>query len=246
MKAILMAAGLGSRLAKNLDRPKCTFQIGGIPLLYRTVSMLKENGIQVSVVVGYKKEVIFRLLREFDITYYFNPFFRATNSMASLWFAREELYGQEDIILANADVFWEQAILDDILTEHRSAVLMGDKLRTEKGDYFFETLDDKLIGFGKEMDVERRSCEYVGIAKIAGSFTSAFREHLQSLIDKEYYHLWWENVLYEYCNTDPVFVRDVDGKFWGEIDSMQDYNRIEAYCRTRMREYAAAERGLNT
>lgn len=220
MRAILMAAGLGTRLAKDLDRPKCAFEVGGIPLIYRTVSMLRKNGIDVSIVVGYKKEALFKLLQDFDITYYFNPFFRATNSMASLWFARKELHIGEDIILANADVFWEQSILDDIMGENRPAVLLGDKTRIEEGDYFFETSDGKLVDFGKQMEIERRSCEYVGIAKLKSDFVPIFLEHLKRLIDREYYHLWWENVLYEYCAVSPVFVRDVGGKFWGDRKSV--------------------------
>ena len=229
MKAILLAAGLGSRLARNLEQPKSTFEVGGVPLLYRTVSMLKDNGIAVSIVVGYKKEYIFDVLKEFDIKYYYNPFYRVTNSMASLWFAREELTDGEDVILANADVFWEQGILDILLNDKHDAVLLGDRSKIDVGDYFFNTDGDRLVAYGKELDISERTCEYVGLAKISAGFVSTFAGNLQTLLDKEQYHLWWENALYEYNKKYPVFIEDVDGKFWGEIDSIQDYNRICTY-----------------
>ena len=229
MKAILMAAGVGSRLAQNYNYPKSTMKIGGTPLIRRTVSMLKENGISVSMVVGYKKEIIQDLLKDFDVKYYYNPFFRVTNSLGSLWFAKEEFDCKEDIVLANADVFWDQGIADIIKSDKNDAVLLGDKSRIDVGDYFFELEGDLIKGYGKELPPERRSCEYVGVAKLSENFVRPFLNNMKSLIDKEMYHLWWENALYEYSQQYPIHVRDVGGKFWGEIDSIQDYNRICTY-----------------
>lgn len=229
MKAVLMAAGVGSRLAQNYDKPKSTMKIGGISLLQRTVSMLNDNNISVSIVVGYKRHVIFEQLKDYNVNYYYNPFFRVTNSLGSLWFAKEELDCEEDIILANADVFWEQGILDIIKNNNDDIVLLADKSRTDVGDYFFEVKNGVVSAYGKELEPERRSCEYVGVAKLSHNFVPAFLNNMQSLIDKEFYHLWWENALYEYCRQYPVHVQDVNGVFWGEIDSIQDYNRICAY-----------------
>ena len=37
MKAVLMAAGVGSRISRTIDRPKSTLEVGGEPLIRRTV-----------------------------------------------------------------------------------------------------------------------------------------------------------------------------------------------------------------
>lgn len=229
MRAILMAAGVGSRLAKDLDRPKSTWEIGDTPLIKKTVKMLTDNGIKVSIVVGYKKEFIFEILKDYPVTYYYNPFFRATNSLGSLWFARQELQAGEDVILANADVFWEQDILDILLANDKEAMLLGDNTRVVVGDYHFKTVDGMLVEYGKDLSIQSRSCEYVGIAKIKSSFLPTFYQHIEELIEKEAYHLWWENALYEYCKEFPVYIEDVQGLFWGEIDYIEDYNRIRRH-----------------
>lgn len=229
MKAILMAAGVGSRLAKDLDKPKCCWEVGNEPLIVHTVKLLMENNIDVSMIVGYKKEKIMEVLKDYPVKFYYNPFFRATNSLGSLWFAKEELGSKEDILLGNADVFYEQNILDLLMESEHDAVLLGDKTRVSVGDYFFQTEGDMLIGYGKDMKLSKRSCEYVGLARIKGNFVPTFKQHMLELIDQEMYHLWWENVLYEYCKENPIFIKDVEGNFWGEIDYIQDYNRIRNY-----------------
>lgn len=60
MKAVILAAGIGTRL-KHLtkDMPKVMIEFVDKPLLEYIVSILKENGIEeIVVIVGYKKEAI--------------------------------------------------------------------------------------------------------------------------------------------------------------------------------------------
>ncbi len=55
MKAILLAAGVGSRIAKNIDgQPKSMLHVGDKPLLIHTTELLLKNNIEVVVITGYK------------------------------------------------------------------------------------------------------------------------------------------------------------------------------------------------
>lgn len=226
MKAILMAAGVGSRLGQAVSGPKCTLDVVGTPLIRRTVKMLRTQNIEVAVVVGYKKEAVFQALKGLDVQYYFNPFYKVTNSMASLWFARDFLNGADDVILGNADVFWEKDILELIYLEKRDAVVLVDRSRADSGDYFFQIEDGCIAAYGKELSREERNCEYVGLAKLRASFLPGFQERMDKCVEDEIYNLWWENVLYHYIEEFSVYALDVDGRFWGEIDYIEDYVRI--------------------
>ena len=89
MKAIILAGGIGSRISREVNKPKSLLDIGdGMPLLRYTIEMLQKKGIAVSVVLGYQQELFHEVLKGLDVTYYFNPFYRVTNSIASLWFAK--------------------------------------------------------------------------------------------------------------------------------------------------------------
>ena len=59
-KALIIAAGLGSRLKKHTENlPKCMLDFGGKTLLQRQLDAYKKNNIKnISLVRGYKKEKI--------------------------------------------------------------------------------------------------------------------------------------------------------------------------------------------
>ena len=71
--------------------------------------MLLEYGVDVTVIVGYRHEDVRQALEGLPVHFVFNPFFDVTNSIGSLWMAREGLM-EEDTIIANADVFWGREI----------------------------------------------------------------------------------------------------------------------------------------
>lgn len=222
MKAILLAGGTGTRISEFIgDVPKCSLDIGGRSLIRHTVELFQRNNIEVIIVVGYKADIIKDLLCDLDVTYYFNPFYSVTNSLASLWFSRNELY-DEDIIIANADVYFEQNMLDKLLSSKHEQTLLMDS--NSELDYLFYCNGNQLIGHGKEL--REYSGEYVGIAKIKKVFLEKFVERLEELVKEQHHYFWWENVLYSFINEIPINVIDVSGMFWSEIDVIEDYNRI--------------------
>lgn len=226
MKAILLAAGRGTRISRMVEAvPKSTLPINGVPLIRHTVKMLSSAGIECVVCVGYQREKIYEALKDLDVTYCTNPFFDVTNSIASLWFAKD--YLNEDMLILNADVYFSVDILKLILNDPNDVVMAIDKNRIEVGDYFFSTTDNGCINaYGKELPLEKRTCEYVGICKIEESFLPTFIERMDSLIMSNQHRLWWENILYSLTNERNIYTVDIDGRFWSEIDYFDDYERI--------------------
>lgn len=200
MKAFLLAAGVGNRISRMIKNvPKSTLPINDKPLIRITAEMLLGMGMEIVVVVGYQKEKIFEALDGLDVTYYTNPFYKLTNSIASLWFAKDELEG--DVLIMNADVFVSEKILRGILADTRDNVMAIDVTRTKTGDYFFSTTESGIIRkYGKDIPLQERDCEYVGMAKVASVFTPRFKERLEALIDGQQYNFWWENVLYSFAD----------------------------------------------
>ncbi len=231
VKAILMAAGRGSRISREIENKcKCTLDIGGRSLIQHTVEMLLKRNIEVHIVVGFNKEQVIEQLKEYPVCFHYNAFYSVTNSLASLWFAKEALSG-ECVILGNADVFWEDNLLDELLKDERDCIMLCDSSRVEQGDYLFKVVDDKIADYGKGMSVNRATAEYVGIAVIRGNMIDECKKRLETLVDKQKSNDWWEQVLYSMIDERPIWVRDIKGKFWAEIDFIEDYNRIIEYVR---------------
>lgn len=226
MKAILLAAGKGTRISRMIEQvPKSTLPIDGTPLIRYTIDMLQKKNIVSAVCIGYKKEEIYKTLEGLHVKYFYNPFYDITNSIASLWFARE--FMNDDLLIMNADVWISEEILDLVLNAPYDNVLAIDKTRTEIGDYFFKTTDNgSLKKYGKDLPLRERSGEYVGVAKVEKTFLPCFCDKLNEMIHSQNHQKWWENVLYSLVDEKEINTVDVDGRFWSEIDYFDDYERI--------------------
>ena len=235
MKAVLLAAGKGTRISRMIEPiPKCTLPIKDEPLIRHTVKSLLDKKMSVVVCVGYKKEKILEALDGLPVDYVYNPFYDVTNSIASLWFARDQLEG--DLFIMNADVFFSPEVLDIVLNFDNDNVLAIDKTRIELGDYFFATSDNGYLRkYGKELPLRDRSGEYVGIAKLLSSFVPEFRARLEKMIDEQQYNKWWENVIYSFTDNNEKLIHtvDINGNFWAEIDYFDDYERILNYLKNQ-------------
>ncbi len=231
MKAILMAAGIGSRISREISKPKSLLDIGdNTPLLRHTVELLQRYGMDVSIIVGYNKHLFYDALEGLNVTFYENPFYRVSNSIASLWFAKDALVEGEDYLFANADVFFEEEILEKILNSKEDISMLADYRKIEEGDYFFHCNEQGLVTkYGKELPISERTCEYVGIAKVGKNYIKQFKDVMFEMIDNEEYTTWWETILYSRCEQFPIHTLDVAPYFWSEIDYIEDYEKIVDY-----------------
>ena len=163
-----------------------------------------------------------------------NPFFHKTNSIASLWFAREALV-DDDILLMNADTFVEDRVLEMLLADARSPVMLADSTRPYgEMDYKFGCDGHAIRLYGKELTESEANMEYVGAARLSREHVPMFRQRLERMIDAQQSDCWWEDVLYGMTGegTD-VYVADVGGLFWAEVDYFEDYTRIRHFLQER-------------
>lgn len=232
MKALIMAAGVGSRLSDAPHDPKCTLSIGnGESVIAHTMGILKNRCVEPHLVVGFERNKVRAALSAYpEVVFHDNPFYRVTNSIGSCWLVRpvilEAIRNGEDLLLANGDVYWNEELLDLLCSVPDECLMLCDKTRAETGDYFFHLENGYITEYGKEMAPENRDCEYVGITLIRSSFLPVFLAHLDQLIWQENYGMWWEDALYAACESHPIRALDVEGHFWSEIDYIEDYQRI--------------------
>ncbi len=119
-RAVILAAGIGDRLRPFTNtHPKCLVEVAGVPILENALLRLSEVGTEdVIIVVGHFADMIKdRFGTHFagmTLTYVVSEDFRTTNNIYSLWLARS--YLTEDVLLLEADVFFERAVLDRLLS----------------------------------------------------------------------------------------------------------------------------------
>ncbi len=235
MKVLIMAAGVGSRISRHLQgQPKCCVDINGKPLIRHTFELLKKKGItDIAIVTGYQERYIHQALEGFSYIRYFNPFFRVANSISSVWFARDFLTSN-DIMIMNGDVFMEEKILDVILQEKRSPLMLSDSTRIEDADYRFTWEGELLKKYGKELSNEQTTGEYVGIGILNSKDVIGFKQRVIDAVSNEDYNCWWEDIIYRTVEDGQnVYVNDIAGIFWAEVDYIEDYERIKEFMRNK-------------
>ncbi len=234
MKALILAAGRGTRISRHIDgKPKCTVPLDEkTTLIEYSIDLLRSKGVKdVVIALGYRGDVIRGILKGRNVAFCENPFYDVTNSIASLWFAKEHLATTDRLMIMNGDVFLSEAAMDVILSEERSPVLFYDVTRREEADYKFQCEGDRLVKYGKGLSLEETTGEYVGCAVLSDAFVGDFARRLDELIGEQKHSMWWEDVLYSMAAERPIIARDIGGTFWAEVDYIEDYERIMRFYR---------------
>ncbi|MGI9558810.1 MAG: NTP transferase domain-containing protein [Thermodesulfobacteriota bacterium] len=132
MKAIILAAGMGSRLRPYTDHmPKCLLNLGGVSILENQINHIRDCGINdVVIVVGFGFEKVESFLRRYNglgikIKTIYNPFYQTTNSLVSLCLARGEM--DDDLVVMNGDDIFEIDILDKMINTRKEKIVLPVK-----------------------------------------------------------------------------------------------------------------------
>jgi len=222
MKAIILAAGIASRLRPLTDTmPKCLLQIGQKCLLQRAFDSLIANGISEFVIVtGYRHEQIEEFLAthysELQITCIYNNVYASTNNIYSLWLTRPEADGQE-ILLLDSDILFDPQIVARVLASKKLNVLaLNDHPLSEEEIKAIVDERGNVQEISKVCAIEESIGESIGIEKMSSAYTTALFRELELMIEEE----GLDNIFYE-----RAFERLIpQGYTFGMIDTTDLYS----------------------
>ena len=132
MKAIILAAGIASRLRPLTDtQPKCLLKIGERCLLERTMDALISNNIKEFIIVtGYRQQQIIDFLQKRyplqNITFIYNERYASTNNIYSLWLTAPQTT-KEDILLLDSDILFDPKVITELLQSEKADTLAVNK-----------------------------------------------------------------------------------------------------------------------
>jgi 2-aminoethylphosphonate-pyruvate transaminase len=218
--ACILAAGRGTRMgATGRERPKGFIEIGGEPIVARSVRMLRGFGIErVVVVTGHLASWYDGL----DVERVYNPEYETCGSLRSLAAARDRLDGP--FLLLESDLVYEKRALDALLADpHEDAVLLSGP--TGAGDeVVVETRDGFLVTMSKDRArvAPATQAELVGISRISPKLYRALLD-----LDAADASLAYETDGLAGCaRTIPIHCPLVADLRWGEIDDDAHLERV--------------------
>jgi len=228
MRAVILAAGESRRLGDlTRDIPKCVLEVGGKTLLDHQVAALRAVGIDgITVVTGHADEV----LREPGgpaLDYLLNADYATTNSIYSLWLAREKTAG--GFVLMNGDVLFDPRLLERLVSDPREDVLTYDPTSVLEEEEMKLRLDgDLVVEMSKELPGESSDGENVGVLKFGAEGTEALFGELEAIIAEGTVKTWAPFAFDRLCRKRPLHALSTDGLPWIEIDFPEDLERARS------------------
>ena len=219
-----MVAGKGSRLNPlTLDNPKSIFKLDQkTTLIARMVNLIRRYDTEADIVVvtGHKHKSIERELE--NVTFINNPFYEVTNSIASLWFAREHL-NTDNVVLIDGDIVMSEKLIRDVVCQPtEKALVLLDSSINEDGDYNVQVSGNRVLVMSKELDSYYG--EYAGITKLDKASALLMKVEVENMVDSGYYDQWYENALVQMIFKDDfeLFFVDISDYEWTEVDNVSD------------------------
>ncbi|HIG01837.1 MAG TPA: phosphocholine cytidylyltransferase family protein [Myxococcales bacterium] len=228
--AIILAAGMGTRLRGVFsDLPKGFVEIGGESLIARSLRLLEERGIRRIVIVsGHLGAAYEALAREHSgVEVVENPAFATTGSMASLACALERV--DEDFLLLESDLFYEERALDVLLESDAPDVLLASGPTGATDEVWIEAPGGYVKGISKSPDaLTEVSGELVGIVRISRPLALRMGEAYAAFVaENGHGQMAYEtDALVAAAQHRPVALGLVPDLLWGEVDYESHYLRV--------------------
>jgi choline kinase len=219
MKAVILAAGIGSRLGISEPKPLTKLK-NGESILQRQVECLSEYiGINnIIAIVGYKKELIMESFP--NLLYVYNDFYDTTNTSKSLLAGLNKIE-EEDVLWLNGDVVFEKELLPQIIQCPESCMTVNTNSVGE------EEIKYNLFEDGTIKDVSKAVNpalgEAVGINKIILSDLHQFKANLEKCHNQDYFEKALELSIQNGMKVIPV---DISDYLCMEIDFVDDLKQI--------------------
>ena len=179
LKAIILAAGMGTRLG-NIPKTshKTLTNINGTSLIERQIKILKKNNInKIWVVTGYNAKILRNTLSSFNVNFLHNNNYLKTDTLDSFWFARKCM--DDELITLYGDVIFEEEIITNLLNSNKHDIsLVIDKSKSKEDDDMKVFFDGDLIKkIDKKLPKSMANGKYAGIAKFTKNGCKILKKH---------------------------------------------------------------------
>ena len=230
MQALILAAGVGSRLALEDDRPKCLVEIGGRTLLDRYLDALGALGVPVTIGVGHRADRIEAHVgaRARLVT---NPDYRL-GSVTTLAHSLRALPPSTGLLLLDGDVFAPASFFSTLAAHDGNALLV------DIGTEFTDEQYMAGITAGRVRQLRRgpvpgheQHGEWVGFARLTHHAVAALRAGVEAQVARGDVKGGYEDALAAILSTQDVAAVPTQGAPWVEIDFAADLARARELAR---------------
>jgi choline kinase len=225
MKAIILAAGAGTRLSPLTNGcPKCLVKVGPQRLIDYQLQALRQAGVdEVVLVVGYEAEQI-RAHCGGAARYIENPDYLGTNSIYSLYLAAAEL--DADTFLFNCDILFHPQVLRRLLARP-NAVAVDARVERMAGEMNVACdAQQRVRAISKQLAPGQSQAQSAQLAKFDRQGALEVAGEVARLVREQHRDVFPTSAYGPLIARGGLWAVEVGDLPWGEIDSLEDYERV--------------------
>jgi len=220
-QAVILAAGRGMRLGGEVNGdPKCLIPFGGKTLLEHQLGVLESHGIErCIIVVGHEADRVRRVVNGRHICVA-NQQYAETNSLYSLWMARNHVTGP--FVLHNADVLAHPDVYRRMLATRTTSLTYDSSSGGEDEHMKVSFRCGKLRAISKTLGTDDTHGESVGILHFDQDAADLLFKEADNIIASGAHKSWAPAAVDRIATRIEIRGVDVADLPWTEIDFPED------------------------
>lgn len=226
MTYIILVAGQGRNLQPlTLSRPKTLYKLDGeTTVLQRLVRSIRkyDKKAEIVVVVGFMYKHIQKELEDDNVSFVHNPFYAATSSMGSLWFAKDYLQ-RENVTIINGDIVMNDSLMNDTICAYTDVpYVLIDSTKRDGNKYNVQVQGNKVCVMSKNLT--EFIGNYASVVKLDAVSARFVLEQLELMVNEGMYNLFFEDALVQmiFDKNFELYFKDIKEYEWTEIDNVDD------------------------
>lgn len=224
MKAIILAAGMGTRLRPLTDDiPKSLVKVNGEPMVERQIKFLKEKGItEIIMVVGYRRESFEYLREKYNVKLIYNDKYNIYNNIYSMYLIKDLL---EDCYITEADVYMVKNYFKTDLKRSTYFCGVKENFESEWKVSFDDNNRIKKVEVGSGTDYIQS-----GISYWNKNDCNIIKQRLEFIVEnQDFKNQYWDNIIIDNIDKLNLYIEKIDSNDWFEIDCVEDLKTAEEY-----------------